>query len=146
MRWIVELLERDSSLSQLSGWCAEAAQQRQRRLDRGRGRHGQDVAGARVRGSQSGGAIALGRACDACLLRAPLAPLLDIARQAGGPLLEAARGGAERNTLFAAALDELEARPTLVVFEDLHWADEATLDFLKFAGRRIARAHAPCSS
>jgi predicted ATPase len=54
-------------------------------------------------------------------------------------LLEAVRSGAERNTLFAAALDELEARPTLVVFEDLHWADEATLDFLKFAGRRIAR-------
>jgi hypothetical protein len=26
-----------------------------------------------------------------------------------------------------AALDELEQTPTLVVFEDMHWADEATL-------------------
>ncbi|HLJ68067.1 MAG TPA: LuxR C-terminal-related transcriptional regulator, partial [Chloroflexota bacterium] len=28
-------------------------------------------------------------------------------------------------------------RPTIVVFEDVHWADEATLDFLRFAGHRI---------
>ena len=27
--------------------------------------------------------------------------------------------------------------PAIVVLEDLHWADEATLDFLRFAGRRI---------
>ena len=30
----------------------------------------------------------------------------------------------------------------LVVFEDAHWADDATLDLLKFLGRRIDRTHA----
>ena len=33
------------------------------------------------------------------------------------------------------------ARP-IVVFEDVHWADEATLDLLRFLGRRIARTTA----
>ena len=32
-------------------------------------------------------------------------------------------------------------RPTIVVIEDLHWADEATLDLVKFLGRRIDRTH-----
>jgi DNA-binding CsgD family transcriptional regulator/tetratricopeptide (TPR) repeat protein len=81
-------------------------------------------------------------ACDALFTPRPLAPLFDIARQAGGALYEATRNGADRNALFMAALDELESRPTIVVFEDLHWADEATLDFLKFLGRRIARTRA----
>ena len=81
-------------------------------------------------------------ACDDLFTPRPLAPLLDIARQAEGPLLDAVRAKADRDTLFSAALDELETKATLVVFEDLHWADEATLDFLKFAGRRIARTRA----
>ncbi|MGH8630151.1 MAG: hypothetical protein ACREU7_05220, partial [Burkholderiales bacterium] len=29
--------------------------------------------------------------------------------------------------------------PTIAVFEDVHWADEATLDLIKFLGRRIGR-------
>ena len=134
----MELLERDSSLSQLSEWWAEAARSGSVVLigaEAGMGK----TSLVRAFVDRNPAARLLWGACDALFTPRPLAPLLDIARQAGGPLLEAARSGAERNTLFAAALDELEARPTLVVFEDLHWADEATLDFLKFAGRRIAR-------
>jgi DNA-binding CsgD family transcriptional regulator/tetratricopeptide (TPR) repeat protein len=41
--------------------------------------------------------------------------------------------------MFSAVLGELERTSTLVVFEDMHWADEATLDLLKFLGRRIHR-------
>ena len=41
--------------------------------------------------------------------------------------------------MFTAFLDELQKSPlpTVVVFEDVHWADEATLDLIKFLGRRI---------
>ena len=41
-------------------------------------------------------------------------------------------------------LDELRrhAPTTVVVIEDVHWADEATLDLLKFLGRRIHRTPA----
>src|SRR5713226_7087206 len=77
--------------------------------------------------------------CDDLFTPRPLAPLHDIARQCPGELLEAVGSGAGRESIFTAALDELEQTPTLVVFEDMHWADEATLDLLKFLGRRIQR-------
>jgi len=137
----VELLERDACLSELSGWWADIARGGCVVLvgaEAGMGK----TSLVRAFAERHPSARVLWGACDALFTPRPLAPLLDVARQAGGALLEAARGGAERNTLFAAALDELEARPTMVVFEDLHWADEATLDFLKFAGRRIARTRA----
>ena len=47
--------------------------------------------------------------------------------------------GASRDDIFSAALDELERTSTLIVLEDMHWADEASLDLLKFLGRRIQR-------
>src|ERR1700738_2676334 len=40
------------------------------------------------------------------------------------------------------AASEMEKSAALVVFEDLHWADEATLDLVKFLGRRIHRTRA----
>jgi DNA-binding CsgD family transcriptional regulator len=81
-------------------------------------------------------------ACDALFTPRPLAPLHDIARQTQGALLAAMSSGANRDVMFTAALDELERAETFVVFEDMHWADEATLDLLKYLGRRIHRTHA----
>jgi predicted ATPase len=47
----------------------------------------------------------------------------------------------DRAALFDAVLSELQdsGHPLLFVVEDAHWADEATLDLLKFLGRRIDR-------
>lgn len=79
-------------------------------------------------------------ACDALFTPRPLAPVHDIARQTKGPLLATVESGASREKIFSATLDELErGAAALVVFEDVHWADEATLDLLKFLGRRIQR-------
>ncbi len=87
------------------------------------------------------GARVLWGGCDALFAPRPLGPLYDIARQTQGELLAAINSNANREVIFAAALDELE-RQTLVVFEDMHWADEATLDLLKYLGRRIQRTRA----
>jgi hypothetical protein len=48
-------------------------------------------------------------------------------------------GGGSRDDVLAAMQDEFSnpLRPTVVVIEDLHWADEATLDAVRFLGRRI---------
>jgi len=84
-------------------------------------------------------------ACDALQTPHPLAPLHDIARDARPPWRSLLlTGGASRMTLFEAVLEDLRAAraPTLVVLEDLHWADDATLDLLLFLVRRIERA--PC--
>jgi len=80
-------------------------------------------------------------ACDPLFTPRPLGPLHDIARQAGPRLAAALGGPGGREAVFAAALDELQRGrpPVLLVVEDAHWADDATLDFLRFLGRRVAR-------
>jgi DNA-binding CsgD family transcriptional regulator/tetratricopeptide (TPR) repeat protein len=86
-------------------------------------------------------------ACDPLLTPRALGPLHDIGRQTGGRLATLLAGGAPREQLFAALLDELDPRagpggPQVVVVEDAHWADEATLDLLVFLGRRMERTAA----
>jgi len=83
-------------------------------------------------------------ACDPLLTPRALGPLHDIARQTGGRLAELLAAASPREQLFAALLDELDqpARPQVVVVEDAHWADEATLDLLVFLGRRMEQAKA----
>jgi DNA-binding CsgD family transcriptional regulator len=79
--------------------------------------------------------------CDALQTPHPLGPLYDIARTAevGFRALLAAEG--DRAALFEAVLTDLQRsrRPTLAIIEDVHWADDATLDLLKFLARRIDR-------
>jgi hypothetical protein len=59
-------------------------------------------------------------------LAGPLGPLLDVAEAAGGELLEVTAAGARPPELVAALLRELRATPaTVLVLEDLHWADAA---------------------
>ena len=57
-------------------------------------------------------------------------------------MLAVVNSGANRDAIFSAALDELERAEALVVFEVMHWADEATLDLLNYLGRRMQRTHA----
>lgn len=79
-------------------------------------------------------------ACDALQTPRALGPLYDIAAQDARGLQAALEADAERPRVFGAFLDLLAARPSLVVLEDLHWADEATLDFLRYIGRRVGRS------
>ena len=79
-------------------------------------------------------------ACDALFTPRPLAPLHDIARQTRASCSPPSMPRPSRDAIFSAALDELEhGPPALLVFEDCHWADEATFDLLKFLGRRMQR-------
>jgi ATP/maltotriose-dependent transcriptional regulator MalT len=78
--------------------------------------------------------------CDDFLTRRTLGPLHDIARTVGGELADAI-SGADTGAVFDALLDQLDnpLRPTALVLEDVHWADEATLDVIRYVGRRIER-------
>jgi DNA-binding CsgD family transcriptional regulator len=78
-------------------------------------------------------------ACEALFTPRPLGPLYDIAQQASTSLRALLEGDANRSAIFTAVLDELIQAPTILVIEDIHWADEATLDLLKYLARRIHR-------
>jgi hypothetical protein len=67
----------------------------------------------------------------------------DIAPRAGPTLRERLEAGAPPRVIFSMVLEELGRRaPVVAVLEDLHWADAATLDLVKFLGRRIRQAPA----
>ena len=140
----MELLERSLFLDALAEYAAEA-------------RHGSGrlvvVSGESGIGktalveafqAQLHGARWLWGACDGLLTPRLLGPLFDIAAQVGGRLLELSRQGAKRDELFGAFLAELDssAALTVVVIEDVHWADDATIDLLRFTGRRLGRMKA----
>ncbi|HEX5169908.1 MAG TPA: AAA family ATPase [Cyclobacteriaceae bacterium] len=80
-------------------------------------------------------------ACDSLFTPRPLGPLYDVASQVGSHFLSLLKTEKDRGLIFANLLRELstQAMPVVLVFEDIHWADEATLDLIKFLTRRISR-------
>ena len=67
----------------------------------------------------------------------PPGAFLGIARETAGELRDR-RGGRPAHDVAAALLRELESpKPTVLVLEDLHWGDEATLDVIRLVGRRV---------
>lgn len=78
-------------------------------------------------------------ACEALFAPRPLGPVFDIADHLPPTIRAALDGDAHRATLFATVLEELRSLPSILVMEDLHWADEATLDCIKYLARRIVQ-------
>lgn len=77
--------------------------------------------------------------CDDLLTPQPFGPFWDVAR-AYEPLagaLQEGEGRAVMECLFGLLSRPL--RPTVLILEDTQWADEATIDTIKFLGRRIGR-------
>jgi DNA-binding CsgD family transcriptional regulator len=74
--------------------------------------------------------------CDALFTPRPLGPFLDIGDVAGGLLEQLVKSGARPHDIVAALTQQISTA-TILVLEDVHWADEATLDVLTLLGRRI---------
>ncbi|MGZ4351404.1 MAG: ATP-binding protein, partial [Solirubrobacteraceae bacterium] len=135
------LLERDESIAALAGLLAEV-----RAASRGRL--------AVVAGEAGVGKTALLRAfCDTAApptrllwagcepLRTPraLGPLLDVAEAVGGEFQDLVAGAAQPHDVALALVRQLRGRqPTVLVVEDVNWADEATLDVLTLLVARVA--------
>src|SRR5262245_31273025 len=92
-----------------------------------------------VEGVGSGGRVLLGT-CDDLAVPRPLGAFRDLAGNVSAPLEEALSNGAPPHEVQSLLLAELELRPrpTVLVLEDVHWADDATLDAITVLGRRIA--------
>jgi DNA-binding CsgD family transcriptional regulator/tetratricopeptide (TPR) repeat protein len=75
--------------------------------------------------------------CDPLFTPRPLGPLFDIAERVDGEFQELLDRGATAHEVGTALMREASRTPTIVVLDDVHWADEATLDVLRRLGRRI---------
>jgi predicted ATPase len=80
--------------------------------------------------------------CDDLATPRTLGPFRDMARAGGGPLTAALEAGPDRDRVLDALHRELAGRPTLLVVENLHWADDATLDVVRWLAWRIPEL--PC--
>jgi DNA-binding CsgD family transcriptional regulator/tetratricopeptide (TPR) repeat protein len=135
----VPLLERDTQLASLAEYAEEARLGDGRlALIAGEAGVGKSALVEQLERSLPGATWYWG-ACDGLFTPRPLGPLFDIASKLGGELLELCRADAPREELFRALLRQVGARGELhvLVVEDVHWADEATIDLLRFLGRRI---------
>jgi DNA-binding CsgD family transcriptional regulator/tetratricopeptide (TPR) repeat protein len=79
--------------------------------------------------------------CDDLLAPRPLGPIVDMSFEE--PRLVDALTADDSNSVLSTLMELFTRalRPTIAVFEDVHWADGATLDLLTSLGRRIDRTH-----
>src|SRR3954467_5331800 len=135
----VELLERSAELDALAGHLAAVREQGRGRLVLVAGEAGiGKTALLRAFCQSAGPSRVLWGARDALFTPRPLGPFVDIADDVGGELGAVVAEGAAAGALLAALARSLRGRPPDAVgLEDLHWADEATLDVLRLLARRI---------
>jgi DNA-binding CsgD family transcriptional regulator/tetratricopeptide (TPR) repeat protein len=78
-------------------------------------------------------------ACEDLIIPRTLGPFRDMARQVGGPMSELLATAPDPGSLVEPLLEDLgnPLRPTVMVVEDVHWADDATLDVVRMLARRI---------
>ena len=136
----VELLERDAALATLAAAReAAAGGDGQVVLVTGEPGIGKTALVNRfLRGLDDDARVLLGT-CDDLAIPRPLGPIRDLVGSVS-PVLEAAlSAGGAAHDVQRLLLAELEAppAPTVLVLEDVHWADGATLDSIAVLGRRI---------
>ncbi len=135
-----ELLERSDALSVLTASLTAVAQTGEGRLVlvSGEAGVGKTALLRRFCDDHRGSARILWGACDPLFTPRPLGPLLDVAEVARGELADVVEAGGRPYGVASALMRELGSRATTVlVLDDLQWADEATLDVVGLLGRRI---------
>jgi DNA-binding CsgD family transcriptional regulator len=138
---VIELLERDEQLQRLVNALARAREGRGRLIaiaaEAGAGKTA--LTERFVAGHAKDARVYWG-ACENLSTPEVLLPLRDIARASG----ESFEFGADHIRAFESLLQLLSrhAKPSILILEDVHWADTATLDLIRFLARRISRVGA----
>lgn len=136
-----ELLEREASLATLGRLFAEVAESSRGRLAVvcGEAGVGKTALLHYFCGSEGCPAKVLWGACEPLVYPRPLGPVSDIAAGLGGELEQLLARGPRPYEVAEALIDQLrDVAPTVLVVEDVHWADEATLDVLRLLSYRSA--------
>src|SRR5689334_23052870 len=138
----MELIERDNFLSALdSGFREAAAGEGYCFFIMGEAGIGKTSLVKAFLKKTEGESVQYVGACDSLFTPRPLGPLYDLALQMNEDWINEIHSVSSRAELFSRFVHELtqKSKPVVIVFEDIHWADEATLDFVKFLARRISR-------
>lgn len=139
MLQLVELLEREGPLRALSRVLDDASEGTGSVvLVTGEPGIGKTALVTRFAEDQTGNARVLWGTCDNLSIPRPLGPLHDL--PVSSALSDALASEAAPHRIHSLLLDELDAapRPTILVLEDVHWADQATVDVITVVGRRIS--------
>jgi DNA-binding CsgD family transcriptional regulator len=78
--------------------------------------------------------------CDPLPTPRPLGPIRDLSHRLAPACRELLRRSEAPYDIFAALRDDLCAAPSVFVLDDLQWADQGTIDLLRFVLRRIAQS------
>jgi len=134
-----ELLERSRELSELERQLEAIGAREDGRvvLVSGEAGIGKTALLRAFRDAHASGPRFLWGACDPLFTPRPLGSVSDVAEQAGGELGDLITRGPQPFEIGESLLRELAARPSVLVLEDLHWADEASLDVLCLVARRV---------
>src|SRR4051795_6403166 len=138
----MQLLERDAVLAALREYADDARRGDGRMvLVAGEAGVGKTALVEALR-DQLAGARWLWGACEGSFTPRPLGPVYDVAAQVNGALARACDDDASKQQIFRALLDELTGADgvTVLCFEDLHWADAATLDLLRYLAARLRKS------
>jgi predicted ATPase/DNA-binding CsgD family transcriptional regulator len=136
----VELLEREGALETLAQAHASAGSGHGRAVGiSGEPGIGKTALVRRFLDDLGDGARVLLGTCDDLSIARPLGPFRDLAGAVSAELGDALAAGAPPHEIQDLLIQELERapRPTVLVLEDVHWADGATLDSVTVLGRRI---------
>ncbi len=137
----MDILERDIELGRLAALLGEASDGAGRVvLIRGEAGIGKTTLVREFLGSIDDEAYVLAGACDDLLTPRELGPLWDMSLDQ--PDLAESLESGDRQRIYSAAIEIISRglKPTVLVMEDVHWADDATFDLIKFVGRRIDRS------
>jgi DNA-binding CsgD family transcriptional regulator len=131
------LLEREHELAVLTDRLDEVRIHGQGRIVLASGEAGSGKTSLLARFAVDVAEDTLKGACDPLFTPRPLGPLLDVAREVDG-LDELIRGAVGAHDVAAVLALHFRRHPgSAFMLEDLHWADEATLDVVKLLARRI---------
>lgn len=136
------IVERESVFDELHRLLQKAADgEGQLAFVAGEAGAGKSIVVATFTGRVATQALVLTGACDPLSTPRPMGPLLDISRDPESGLQDVIDEREDPYRIYSEFLTRLEhtIRPVVVVIEDVHWADDATLDLLTYLGRRVSQ-------